>query len=56
MYDGKIIDSHFHAYAGEYCGVFIKDLMLKAGLSAIGIASIPNGLAHCEHFCNSEAL
>ncbi|MFA6292213.1 MAG: amidohydrolase family protein [Victivallales bacterium] len=56
MYRGKIIDSHFHAYAGEDCGAFIKDMMLKAGLSAIGIASIPNGLAHSEHFYNSEAL
>ncbi len=56
MYDGKIIDSHFHAFAGEDCGVFIKDLMLKAGLSAIGIASIPNALAHSEHFYNAEAL
>jgi predicted TIM-barrel fold metal-dependent hydrolase len=56
MYDGKIIDSHFHAYAGKDCGVFIKDLVTKAGLSAIGIASIPKALAHSEYFYNAEAL
>ncbi len=56
MYSGKIIDSHFHAYAGIDCGVFIKDLIGKSGLSAIGIASIPKALAHSEHFYNSEAF
>ena len=56
MYDGEIIDSHFHAYAGEDCGIFIKDIIVKAGLSGIAIASIPNALAHSEHFYNSEAL
>jgi predicted TIM-barrel fold metal-dependent hydrolase len=56
MYNGKVIDSHFHAYAGEDCGLFIKDLLKNAKISAIGIASIPNALAHSEHFYNSEAL
>jgi predicted TIM-barrel fold metal-dependent hydrolase len=56
MYSGKVIDCHFHAYAGIDCGVFIKDLIGKSGLSAIGIASIPKALAHSEHFYNSEAF
>lgn len=56
MYDGKIIDSHFHAYAGKDCGDFIKDLINRSGLFAINIASIPNGLAHSEYFYNKEGL
>ncbi len=56
MYSGKIIDCHFHAYAGQDCGVFIKALIGKSGLSAIGIASIPKALAHSEHFYNTEAF
>lgn len=56
MYYGKIIDSHFHAYAGSDCGAFIKDLIGKSGISSIAIASIPKALAHSEHFYNNEAL
>jgi predicted TIM-barrel fold metal-dependent hydrolase len=56
MYNEKIIDSHFHAYTGKDCGVFIKDLIGKTGLASIVIASIPKALAHSEHFYNREAL
>ncbi len=56
MYSGKIIDSHFHAYAGKDCSDFISDLLEKGGLDGIGIASIPRALAHSEHFYNEEAL
>ncbi|HCE47070.1 MAG TPA: hypothetical protein DET40_26275 [Lentisphaeria bacterium] len=56
MYNGKIIDSHFHAYAGKDCEDFLQDLMMKSGLDGICIASIPKGLAHGEHFYNEEAL
>ncbi len=54
MYDGKIIDSHFHVFGGSRSEKFILDLIEKSGISAIGIVSIPNMLAHGEYFCNKE--
>ncbi|HBC87501.1 MAG TPA: hypothetical protein DCZ94_11145 [Lentisphaeria bacterium] len=56
MHKTMIIDSHFHAYSGKDCSGFLRDLMEKAGLDAISIASIPKELVHDEHFYNEEAL
>jgi len=56
MFSGKIIDSHFHAYAMENCEVFAMDLIQRSGLSAINIVSLPKGLGYDAGSCNEMGL